>query len=257
MKQRNDRNYIFVISSSNRQSIRVRRVGISKNLTHTCAGLFIFTAGIFSYNLVQKNLNPQIVQAFQQKLTTEIDKNFSSANQEPQIAGEGGPETSEMPEPRNELETQIRELEQLSRDSEQTPSIYPLTGKINDDFGARRNPFGGASSEFHSGLDIDGEKGAPVVAPANGVILKAGWSGGYGNMIEIDHGSGLTTRYGHLSQIEVEIGASITRGQLIGKVGSTGRSTGPHLHYEVRIDGEAVSPHSYLPPLELSALESE
>jgi murein DD-endopeptidase MepM/ murein hydrolase activator NlpD len=97
-------------------------------------------------------------------------------------------------------------------------------------------------------MDIDGEKGDPIVAPGNGVIIKAGWQGGYGYMIEIDHGNGLTTRYGHLSKIEVEIGESVQRGQLIGLIGSTGRSTGPHLHYELRINDKPVNPRLFLPP---------
>ena len=97
-------------------------------------------------------------------------------------------------------------------------------------------------------MDIDGERGDLVVAPANGVIVKAGWQGGYGNMIEIDHGNGLTTRYGHLSKIDVQNGDTINRGQIIGYVGSTGRSTGPHLHYELRLNDKAINPRRFLPP---------
>ncbi|MEP6924100.1 MAG: M23 family metallopeptidase [Pyrinomonadaceae bacterium] len=243
MKQKDDRNYTFVVSRSNRNLIRVRRIGVTKRLTHISVGLVIFTGGVFSYNFIQKNIRPQIAQAYNQKANAQ----FLLAIPQNRIFGEGGPEMTELPAPNNELDTKIRNLEQSFRDSEHTPSIYPLIGKINDDFGSRRNPFGGSASEFHPGLDIDGEKGDVVIAPANGVVLKTGWTGGYGNMIEIDHGKGLTTRYGHLSQIDVEAGEEIERGQEIGKVGSTGRSTGPHLHYEVRIDGEAVSPHSFLP----------
>jgi murein DD-endopeptidase MepM/ murein hydrolase activator NlpD len=128
------------------------------------------------------------------------------------------------------------------------PTIWARAGKINNEFGFRRNPFGGRTYEFHAGMDIDGEKGDPIVAPGNGVIIKAGWQGGYGYMIEIDHGNGLTTRYGHLSKIEVEIGESVQRGQLIGLIGSTGRSTGPHLHYELRINDKPVNPRLFLPP---------
>jgi murein DD-endopeptidase MepM/ murein hydrolase activator NlpD len=94
------------------------------------------------------------------------------------------------------------------------------------------------------------------MAPANGVVIKAEWQGGYGNMIEIDHGNGLTTRYGHLSKIDVAAGDSVQRGQLIGFVGSTGRSTGPHLHYELRLNDKAINPRRFLPPepLELTQL---
>ena len=85
-----------------------------------------------------------------------------------------------------------------------------------------------------------------MLAPAGGTVIKAGWTGGYGNMIEVDHGNGLTTRYGHLSKIEIAVGDKVTRGQLIGYIGSTGRSTGPHLHYETRVDGDAVDPQRFL-----------
>ena len=82
--------------------------------------------------------------------------------------------------------------------------MWAHLGKINNEFGFRRNPFGGRTYEFHPGMDIDGERGDIVTAPANGTVIKAGWTGSYGNMVEIDHGNGLTTRYGHLSKIEVE-----------------------------------------------------
>jgi murein DD-endopeptidase MepM/ murein hydrolase activator NlpD len=87
-----------------------------------------------------------------------------------------------------------------------------------------------------------------VIAPANGVVTEAGWKGGYGNMVEVDHGNGLKTRYGHLSKIEVGIGDTLTRGQVIAFVGSTGRSTGPHLHYELRLNDRPINPRRFLPP---------
>jgi murein DD-endopeptidase MepM/ murein hydrolase activator NlpD len=105
-------------------------------------------------------------------------------------------------------------------------------------------------------MDIDGERGDLVVAPANGTVIKAGYSGGYGNMVEIDHGNGLTSRYGHLSKVETEVGEKITRGQLLGQVGSTGRSTGPHLHYELRLNDKSINPRHFLPtePTDLTKL---
>ena len=112
-------------------------------------------------------------------------------------------------------------------------------------FGVRPDPFLGRPA-MHSGLDFRSETGDPVRATANGVVESAGWSGGYGNMIEIDHGNGFATRYGHLSKIEAKVGQQIRIGQIIGRVGSTGRSTGPHLHYETRIDGDAVDPQKFL-----------
>ncbi|HUF03676.1 MAG TPA: M23 family metallopeptidase [Aridibacter sp.] len=128
------------------------------------------------------------------------------------------------------------------------PTIWAHLGKINNEFGFRRNPFGGRSYEFHAGMDIDGDRGDIIVAPANGIVGEAGWKGGYGYMIEIDHGNGLITRYGHLSKLEVKEGDPIQRGQLIGFVGSTGRSTGPHLHYELRLGEKPINPRRFLPP---------
>jgi murein DD-endopeptidase MepM/ murein hydrolase activator NlpD len=111
----------------------------------------------------------------------------------------------------------------------------------------RNDPFGGPSVEFHKGQDISAPTGTPVNATADGVVVIAGWVKGYGNGIYIDHGNGISTRYGHLSRIDVVVGQPIKQGQHLGLVGSTGRSTGPHLHYEVRINGQAINPLTYLP----------
>jgi murein DD-endopeptidase MepM/ murein hydrolase activator NlpD len=145
------------------------------------------------------------------------------------------------------IEAQIKQFFQTSNPSF-IPNMWAHVGKINNEFAFRRNPFGGRSYEFHGGLDIDGEKGDVVMAPGNGTVLKAGWTGGYGNMLEIDHGNGVTTRYGHLSKIEVQVGEAIVRGQEVALVGSTGRSTGPHLHFEVRVNNTSVNPRRFLPP---------
>ena len=112
-------------------------------------------------------------------------------------------------------------------------------------FGVRTDPFFGRPA-MHSGIDLRGEIGEPVHATADGRVTRAGRDGGYGNMIEINHGHGLSTRYGHLSKIEVKVGQRVTIGQVIGLIGSTGRSTGPHLHYETRINGEPVNPQKFL-----------
>ena len=118
---------------------------------------------------------------------------------------------------------------------------WPVTGTITSPFGWRSNPFGG-SPEFHQGLDIAAPSGTTVTAAAGGTVIMAQWYGGYGNYILIDHGGGYSTGYGHLSAIYVSNGQSVKRGQAIGAVGSTGASTGPHLHFEVRIDGKPVDP---------------
>jgi murein DD-endopeptidase MepM/ murein hydrolase activator NlpD len=127
------------------------------------------------------------------------------------------------------------------------PYRKPVVGEIEftSGFGVRMDPFVGRPA-MHTGLDFRASMGDPVRATANGKVVSAGWSGGYGRMVEIDHGNGLSTRYGHLSAINVSVGQSIKIGQVVGEVGSTGRSTGPHLHYETRIDGEAVDPQKFL-----------
>jgi murein DD-endopeptidase MepM/ murein hydrolase activator NlpD len=99
---------------------------------------------------------------------------------------------------------------------------------------------------MHTGLDFRAEVGEPVLVTASGTVISAGWSGGYGKMVEVDHGNGFTTRYGHMSEIDVKVGQPVKLGQSLGKVGTTGRSTGPHLHYETRIDGEAVDPQKFI-----------
>jgi murein DD-endopeptidase MepM/ murein hydrolase activator NlpD len=147
------------------------------------------------------------------------------------------------------LEQKLVGLESILRERSVTPSIWPVPGSLSDGFGGRRNPFGGSSSEFHAGQDIATAWGTPVEATANGKVLFAGWQSGYGQLVEIDHGGGLTTRYGHLSDVDVEVGQQIVKGQTVGKVGSTGRSTGPHLHYEIRLNDEPVDPKTYLPEL--------
>jgi murein DD-endopeptidase MepM/ murein hydrolase activator NlpD len=130
-----------------------------------------------------------------------------------------------------------------------TPELAPLFGRMTSGFGVRRWRRSG-HSENHAGLDIAVPKGTPVNSPAEAVVVYAGWKGDYGKMIELDHGNGYTTRFGHLSLIEVEVGDRVMKGQIIGAVGSTGRSTGPHLHYEVRFQGKAIDPIGYLGTVE-------
>jgi murein DD-endopeptidase MepM/ murein hydrolase activator NlpD len=126
-----------------------------------------------------------------------------------------------------------------------TPSIWPTTGWLTSDFGGRRDPFTGGS-DYHAGLDISADKGKPVRATADGTISEAAWSGNYGNMVLVAHRFGLSTRYGHLSRLAVTPGQTVRRGDVIGFVGSTGRSTSPHLHYEVLLNGEAINPLRFL-----------
>jgi murein DD-endopeptidase MepM/ murein hydrolase activator NlpD len=122
-----------------------------------------------------------------------------------------------------------------------TPSIWPITGWISSGFGNRRDPFTG-TQDFHPGLDIAGDTGQRVHTTADGMVVGASYTGNYGNLVTIDHGFGLTTRYGHLSRFAVTPGQQVRRGQVIGYVGSTGRSTSPHLHYEVLVNGRLTNP---------------
>ncbi len=126
-----------------------------------------------------------------------------------------------------------------------TPSIWPVRGWVTSPFGNRTSPFSGIPA-FHEGLDIAAQTGTPVVAPADGVVVKAGFSTGYGNMVEISHGYGIKTVFGHNSRLNVKAGQQVKRGDVISYVGDTGSSTGPHLHYEVRLNGIAVNPVRYL-----------
>lgn len=139
------------------------------------------------------------------------------------------------------------QLDHLSRTLAHVPYRTPVLGEIelSSGFGVRSDPFLGRPA-MHTGLDFRASTGDPVRATANGRVVSAGWAGGYGRMVEIDHGNGLSTRYGHMSRINVKVGEQIHIGQVVGEVGSTGRSTGPHLHYETRIDGEAVDPQRFL-----------
>jgi murein DD-endopeptidase MepM/ murein hydrolase activator NlpD len=138
-------------------------------------------------------------------------------------------------------------VDRLTRTLGSVPVRKPIVGEVDlsSSFGMRIDPFVRAPA-MHTGLDFRSSAGDPVRATANGKVTTAGWSGGYGKLIEIDHGNGISTRYGHLSEIEVKVGQNVRIGQTIGRVGSTGRSTGPHLHYETRIDGDAVDPQKFL-----------
>jgi len=126
-----------------------------------------------------------------------------------------------------------------------TPSIAPVRGILTDGFGGRSDPFTGEAGQ-HNAIDISSAIGQPVRVPADGIVVKAEWANGYGNVIYVSHGYGYSTRYGHLSAFNVRPGQRVKRGDIIGNVGSTGRSTGPHLHYEVRVNNNPVNPLEYI-----------
>jgi murein DD-endopeptidase MepM/ murein hydrolase activator NlpD len=147
----------------------------------------------------------------------------------------------------NRINVTRAEMDRLNRTLALVPYRKPVIGEVEftSGFGVRSDPFLGRPA-MHTGLDFRAATGDPARVTANGKVVSAGWSGGYGRMVEVDHGNGLSTRYGHLSEINVKVGEIVKLGQVIGLVGSTGRSTGPHLHYETRIDGEAVDPQKFL-----------
>jgi murein DD-endopeptidase MepM/ murein hydrolase activator NlpD len=139
------------------------------------------------------------------------------------------------------------QMQRLNATLALVPYRKPVIGEVEftSGFGVRSDPFLGRPA-MHTGLDFRAATGDPVRVTANGKVVSSGWAGGYGRMVEIDHGNGLSTRYGHLSEINVKVGDVVKIGQVIGAVGSTGRSTGPHLHYETRIDGDPVDPQKFL-----------
>lgn len=261
--QKDECNYTFLLTRQFRSRIYIHRIEVSKKLVHTSATaaliLGIITTGIFGFlkfdystKVNAQNLATAIPQQSVNIPASDKVKTYNYSRPIDSSKRIGGPDedfelSNESEAEETEMETQLRVIENTS-DPRYLPSMWAHLGKINNEFGYRRNPFGGSGSEFHPGMDIDGERGDSVIAPASGVVTKAGWQGGYGNLIEVDHGNGLITRYGHLSQINVQIGDRIERGQLIGLIGSTGRSTGPHLHFEIRLGDRAINPRRFLPP---------
>lgn len=142
----------------------------------------------------------------------------------------------------SDVESQFARRETLGSS---TPSVAPVRGLLNSGFGSRRDPITGEGA-FHPGLDISTRRHEPVLATAAGIVVKSGWAGDYGNAVEIDHGTGYQTVYGHLDAILVKEGQKVRRGERVGLVGSTGRSTGPHLHYEVRQGDRILNPLEYI-----------
>ena len=274
-----DRFYAFIIAHTPRSTARIRRFCVQKKalrllvffaVTLLCGVIYGF------YGLTQQAAHLR-TEVENQRLRTENERQRQELNalntrveavedtsrklaeksgvvsEELLVPGTGGPafpvdanSLAALEVKMNQLERNIKAYENVLRERGYTPSIWPVLGKLESGFGGRRNPFGGSSFEFHSGQDIDAAWGDPVVAGASGKVTFTGWQNGYGQLVVIDHGGGLTTRYGHLSHIEVDAEQTVERGQFIGRVGSTGRSTGPHLHYEIRINDQPVNPLQYL-----------
>ena len=279
---RDERLYAFIVSRTSRSRSYVRRFSIHKRWVKASAfaAAALFCAAAYGiYGMTQQAAHMRIEEENNrlrmenehqrqklQKLENRVDaietdarrlSEQSGVSREEEGAsthGAGGPALRLDEASVEALEARAARLEEdlqvyavALRERERIPSIWPVEGGLSDGFGIRSNPFGGSSSEFHPGQDITAPPGTPVVAAADGTVAQAGWQSGYGQVVVIDHGNGLTTRYGHLSKIEVAVGQALKRGEELGQVGSTGRSTGPHLHYEVRISDVAVSPLHYLP----------
>ncbi len=263
-----DKTISFILSHTTKNRAIIRRIEISRRRLNSLAAgsillMFSFAVGITAL-INTTDLSTHISSAKQQESITTSEYSATSTAtfldySRPDssfdfVQNSGGPYDGSFQLTAVDTQREETLIERRLKIIESTanprflPTIWAHLGKINNEFGFRRNPFGGRAYEFHAGMDIDGDRGDIIVAPANGIISAAGWKGGYGYMIEIDHGNGLTTRFGHLSRLEVKEGDPIQRGQLIGFVGSTGRSTGPHLHYELRLDEKPINPRRFLPP---------
>jgi murein DD-endopeptidase MepM/ murein hydrolase activator NlpD len=263
---KDDQSYSIFSSHINNIKTYVSQERVSKRIFQTSvAGLILvvgFVLTVFS-GLIKTNFltatiasnNPALVTRPTKSSAVEQTAGYKTFNyNRPESAEDfapnsGGPfsDLTESEADETTIEGQLKMIEATGNPAF-LPMMWAHLGKINNEFGYRRNPFGGRGYEFHAGLDIDGNRGDLVSAPANGTVIKADWEGGYGNLIEVDHGNGLKTRYGHLSKVGVQIGDTVQRGQIIGHIGSTGRSTGPHLHYEVRLNDKPINPRRFLPP---------
>jgi len=273
-----DRFYAFIIAHTSRSRARVQRIRVEKRfVTIFFAVLLLIAVGLFYglYGLTQHASHLRIefenrrLRAENERQRQELEKlnnrvekvedtsrklaEKSGVVEQALPPGTGGPELpldemglATLTAKTGRLEEDLRAYEAILRQRGYTPTVWPVEGTLEGGFGGRRNPFGGPGYEFHTGQDIEAAWGAPVIAGASGRVSFAGWQNGYGQIVIVDHGGGLSTRYGHLSHIDVELNQMVSRAQLLGKVGSTGRSTGPHLHYEVRINDQAVDPLPYL-----------
>jgi murein DD-endopeptidase MepM/ murein hydrolase activator NlpD len=276
---REDRFISFIIAHTSRSRARVQRIRVDKrSITIFFAAVAVIGVGLIyglygltqhaahiwidmenqrlraenerqRYELEQLNTRVEKVEDTSRKLAEKsgvVDENIS-------MPGTGGPALpldemglATLAAKMRRIEEDISAYEAILRQRGYTPTLWPVQGTLEGGFGGRRNPFSGVGYEFHSGQDIEADWGAPVVSGAAGRVSFIGWQNGYGQLVVVDHGGGLTTKYGHLSHIDVQLDQTVDRGQLLGKVGSTGRSTGPHLHYEVRINDQPVNPLPYL-----------
>ncbi|MFL6375079.1 MAG: M23 family metallopeptidase [Pyrinomonadaceae bacterium] len=260
--QKNDKAYVFLLSHRSKNRIYIKRVAVSKKLTNFSTVGLLFLAAISAatfgishilsnINLAETAQNASVFNRIAAQPPVQDDFIVENQKQPPHVEiaiNEGGPANDmELDGEGQQLDAELKAIA-AKADPAYLPTEWAHLGKINNEFGFRRNPFGGRAYEFHPGMDIDGERGDQVMASASGTVIKAAYTNGYGNMVEIDHGNGIHSRYGHMSKLDVSAGDTVTRGQLIGEIGSTGRSTGPHLHFEVRYNDKPINPRHFLKP---------
>ncbi len=275
-------NRVYTVLISPSRTSKVRQLSIHRNILRTGACIFIVALLLVTYGLVRlgqhealnlkylsvKSENESLKQtndAYQNSYARlkgqisyveDMSKELArSAKMEhspeiDELVGIGGPETVvALDKAADHLEREVRHIsDRLHSDVLRLASIprgLPVNGYITDGFGMRRNPFNGEGREVHEGLDIAVDFGTPVTTTADGLVIYAAPHAGYGNLVIVYHSNGITSRYGHLSRISVEAGQRVRRGDQVGNVGSTGRSTGPHVHYEIRENDQSVDPLRY------------
>ena len=275
-----NRVYTFLISPS--RTSKVRQLSIHRNLLRAVAGCLVISVALIIYGAVRlgqhealnlkylsvKSENETLKQtndayqnsyarlkgqiSYVQDMSKELARKarMEHSPEIDELVGIGGPETVvALDKAADHLEREVRHInDRLRSDILRLASIprgLPVNGYVTDGFGMRRNPFNGEGREVHEGLDIAVDFGTPVTATADGLVIYAAPHAGYGNLVIVYHSNGITTRYGHLSRISMEAGQRVKRSDQIGNAGSTGRSTGPHVHYEIRENDQPVDPLRY------------
>jgi murein DD-endopeptidase MepM/ murein hydrolase activator NlpD len=276
-------NRVYTVLISPSRTSKVRQLGIHRNILRAGAAAVIIGLLIVAYGMVRlgqhealklkylsvKSENESLKQAndayqnsyarlkgqisYVEDMSKELARNakMEHSPETDELVGIGGPETVvALDKAADHLEREVRHIsDRLHSDVLRLASIprgLPVNGYITDGFGMRRNPFNGEGREVHEGLDIAVDFGTPVTATADGLVIYAAPHAGYGNLVIVYHSNGITSRYGHLSRISVEAGQRVRRSDQVGNVGSTGRSTGPHVHYEIRENDQSVDPLRYV-----------
>jgi len=277
---KDNRVYTFLISPS--RTSKVRQLSIHRNLLRAVAACLVISVALIIYGAVRlgqhealnlkylsvKSENETLKQtndayqnsyarlkgqiSYVQDMSKELARKarMEHSPEIDELVGIGGPETVvALDKAADHLEREVRHInDRLRSDILRLASIprgLPVNGYVTDGFGMRRNPFNGEGREVHEGLDIAVDFGTPVTATADGLVIYAAPHAGYGNLVIVYHSNGITTRYGHLSRISAEAGQRVKRSDQIGNAGSTGRSTGPHVHYEIRENDQPVDPLRY------------